>query len=53
MKVYGSRLWGYNNYKSIIQVYVACRKTIRQSRHLNKITHNSLLQNINNNLINN
>ena len=51
MNVYGSRIWCYNGYKSIIKFYVAFRKkTIRRSRHFDKSTHTSLPHTINNNL---
>ena len=48
MNVYGSQLWCFNDHKSINRFYVAWRKTIRRTWHIDKRTHNSLLNIINN-----
>ena len=36
MIVYGSQLWCFNDPKSIIRIYVAQRKTIKRSWHIDK-----------------
>ena len=43
MNVYGSQLWCFNDYKSVERFYIAWRKTIRRIWHLDKRTHNVLI----------
>ena len=48
MNVYGSQLWGYNDFRAVERFYTAWRKTIRRIWRNDKRTHNLLIHGINN-----